>query len=67
MVPFILFSILLAALLLAYLQLKYSMSRGPTSKFLEEMHKRRQELHKALTEYIEETTENTLKRPQKTH
>ena len=34
MVPLILFSILLAALLLAYLQLKYSMSRGPTSKFL---------------------------------
>ena len=30
----ILFSILLAALGIAYLQLKYSMSHGPTSKYL---------------------------------
>jgi len=55
MVPFILFSILLAALLLAYLQLKYSMSRGPTSKFLEEMHKRREAMRQAIAEYMEES------------
>ncbi len=54
MVPFILFSILFSALLLAYLQLKYSMSRGPTSKFLEEMHKRREAMRQAIAEYIEE-------------
>lgn len=34
MIVFILFSVLVAALGIAYLQLKYSMSHGPTSKHL---------------------------------
>jgi hypothetical protein len=53
MLPYILFSVFIGALVMAYLQLRYSVNNGPTSQKIKDIKAKKKALHEALHEYVQ--------------